>query len=73
MYRHGNCFSNATLNDWEDIAVGPCEAGGQRSCIYILDDGDRDGQAERTIYKIPEPESLMDGQTLNLEDVLVYR
>lgn len=62
----------ATHNDWEDMAVGPCDAEGQGSCIYILDDGQVKGQGARTIYKIVEPETITDGQTLEPEQVLVY-
>lgn len=65
----------ATNHDWEDMAVGPCggDPEGQRSCIYILDDGQVRGQDARTIYKIEEPESITDGQTLVPEQVLVYK
>jgi hypothetical protein len=39
--------------DWEDIAIGPCEAG---SCIYIGDIGDNDrSRRDVAIYVIPEP------------------
>jgi hypothetical protein len=41
------------MQDWEDVAVGPCAGG---SCIYIADIGDN--QARRSaimIYRVPEP------------------
>ena len=43
----------ATVNDWEGIAVGPCPGG---SCIYLGDIGDNDaGRRDIAIYRIPEP------------------
>src|SRR5262249_46522284 len=47
----------ATARDPEDIAVGPCSAGADRSCIYLGDIGDNG--ARRTsvqILKVTEPE-----------------
>jgi hypothetical protein len=42
--------------DWEDVAVGPCEAGW---CLYLGDIGDnpesRDGYV---VYVVPEPQAL---------------
>ena len=44
----------ARLEDWEDIAAGPCAGG---SCLFIGDIGDNDGERETiTIYEVPEPE-----------------
>ena len=46
--------TGATVEDWEAIAVGPCETG---SCVYVADIGDnRAGRRRVTIYRIPEPE-----------------
>jgi hypothetical protein len=43
----------ARVDDWEDIAVGPCPRG---SCIYIGDIGDNNGTRRQvTIYRVPEP------------------
>jgi hypothetical protein len=43
----------AEVEDWEDIATGPCPAG---DCLYIADIGDNDAERPRiTIYRIPEP------------------
>lgn len=28
-------LSGVTSNDWEDIALGPCNAGSSEFCIYI--------------------------------------
>jgi hypothetical protein len=42
--------------DWEDIAVGPCESGGDRSCIYVADVGDnKRGRRSVSITRVPEP------------------
>jgi hypothetical protein len=41
------------VDDWEDIAAGPCPRG---SCLYIGDIGDNNGTRARiTIYRVPEP------------------
>jgi hypothetical protein len=48
----------AQVDDWEDIAVGPCPQG---SCIYVGDIGDNSGKRKQiTVYRVPEPS---DGQT----------
>lgn len=47
--------TGASVQDWEDIDVGPCPGG---SCIYIGDIGDNGGNRRNVvIYRIPEPES----------------
>jgi hypothetical protein len=48
-------LSGARIEDWEAIAVGPCEGG---SCIYIGDIGDNDARRRSvTVYRVPEPEA----------------
>jgi hypothetical protein len=48
-------MKGANVDDWEDIAVGPC---GQGSCVYIADIGDNNKNRDRiTIYRAPEPSS----------------
>jgi hypothetical protein len=48
----------ATVEDWEAVAVGPCQAG---SCVYIADIGDNDARRKRiTIYRVPEPAGAED-------------
>jgi hypothetical protein len=43
----------ASVRDWEDIAVGPCERG---SCIYVADIGDNKAvRKEIAIHRFPEP------------------
>lgn len=45
--------SNAKVEDWEAIAVGPCPGG---DCIYVGDIGDNNARRPGvTIYRIPEP------------------
>jgi len=43
----------AKVDDWEDIAVGPCPQG---LCVYVGDIGDNRGRRQRiTIYRTVEP------------------
>jgi hypothetical protein len=45
--------AGAEVDDWEDIAVGPCAEG---SCVYIGDIGDNSGRRKRiTLYRVREP------------------
>ncbi|MFL5542993.1 MAG: hypothetical protein ACJ8J0_28700, partial [Longimicrobiaceae bacterium] len=45
--------AGATLEDWEDVASGPCAGG---SCLYLADIGDnRASRASVTVYRVPEP------------------
>ncbi len=42
--------------DWEDIAAGPCPAGG--SCLWIADTGNNDGdRRDLIVYRVPEPDA----------------
>jgi hypothetical protein len=46
--------AGATVEDWEDVAAGPCPGGGR--CLFIADIGDNQARRQRiTIYRIPEP------------------
>jgi WD40 repeat protein len=46
-------ISDATVEDWEAVAVGPCSSG---SCIYVADIGDNDAERKQiTVYRIAEP------------------
>lgn len=46
-------IANARIQDWEDLARGPCESG---ECLYIGDIGDNlHAYPARTILQIPEP------------------
>jgi hypothetical protein len=45
--------TSANVDDWEDIAVGPCPQG---SCVYIADIGDNSGTRKHiTLYRVAEP------------------
>lgn len=47
--------------DWEDMAIGPCEAGGESECIYVGDTGDNLKKRDLVaVHKIKEP-TLPDG------------
>ncbi len=47
-------ISGASVEDWEDIALAPCPAGGD--CLYVADIGDNDAErASVTVYRVPEP------------------
>lgn len=54
-------IAGVTPVDPEDIAVGPCQAGKPRSCIYLGDVGDN-GRRRKEIHvlRLPEPERLAD-------------
>ncbi|HYW12697.1 MAG TPA: hypothetical protein VE871_12100 [Longimicrobium sp.] len=46
--------TGAAVEDWEDIALAPCPAGGD--CLYVADIGDNDARrASVTVYRVPEP------------------
>jgi hypothetical protein len=46
-------LTNVNAVDWEDIAVGPCDAG---SCIFVGEIGDNNlAYATRTVYRFAEP------------------
>lgn len=45
--------AGATVEDWEDVAAGPCAGG---SCLYLGDIGDNQAsRASVTVYRLPEP------------------
>lgn len=48
-------ITNAAVEDWEAVAVGPCAGG---SCLYVGDIGDNNGKRKRiTVYRAPEPDA----------------
>jgi len=50
-----------TVRDPEDIAVGPCAAGSEQSCIYLGDIGDNGSRRKSVqVLKVPEPERIED-------------
>lgn len=47
-------ITDAAVQDWEDVAVGPCPEG---SCLFLGDIGDNDAKRARiTVYRVPEPQ-----------------
>lgn len=45
--------AGATNDDWEDIAVGPCQSG---DCLYLADIGDNgDDRPTVTVWRVAEP------------------
>jgi hypothetical protein len=43
------------VEDWEDVAAGPCTGGGG-NCLYVADIGDnRAARGSVTVYRFPEP------------------
>ena len=45
--------TGAQVDDWEDIAAGPCPEG---SCLFIADIGDnKESRNSITVYRVPEP------------------
>jgi hypothetical protein len=45
--------TGGSVDDWEDIAVGPCPQG---SCVYLADIGDNNGKRKHiTLYRAAEP------------------
>ena len=50
-------FKQIEAEDWEDMAVGPCSAGSDESCLYVADIGDNKAERETvSILRAPEPE-----------------
>lgn len=47
-------ITGAQVQDWEDVALAPCPAGGD--CLYVADIGDNDARRPSiTVYRVPEP------------------
>ncbi|HEX8361699.1 MAG TPA: hypothetical protein VF613_16400 [Longimicrobium sp.] len=45
--------TGATVQDWEDVASGPCPGG---RCLFVADIGDNAAARPRvTVYRVPEP------------------
>jgi hypothetical protein len=46
--------AGAAVEDWEDVALAPCPAGGD--CLFVADIGDNAARRPHvTVYRIPEP------------------
>ncbi|XP_071084314.1 uncharacterized protein [Haliotis cracherodii] len=52
--------------EWEDIACGPCDTGGLGHCIYVSDTGRTGEGPANLIYKVQEPEEVIQGRKLSL-------
>ncbi|HYW11051.1 MAG TPA: hypothetical protein VE871_03815, partial [Longimicrobium sp.] len=60
--------TGANVQDWEDVAAGPCPGGGR--CLFVGDIGDNEARRPSiTIYRLPEP-PVGDAQTLLPPDAL---
>lgn len=60
----------AQNDDWEDIAVGPCDAG---SCIHIADIGDNaEKRLDYTLYRVVEPPAMAPVEQSLPADELVF-
>ena len=47
-------ITGAAVEDWEDVALAPCPAGGD--CLYVGDIGDNDAERPSiAVYRVPEP------------------
>ena len=66
-------LSNVTAVDWEDVAVGPCDAG---SCIFVGEIGDNAlAYASRAVYRFAEPTlsaSTPNGTLMVTADALTF-
>lgn len=57
-------LTQAPIQDWEDLATGPCDGG---TCLYVADIGDNRGRRDHvSVYRFPEP-SPSDDATLPAE------
>lgn len=57
-------LTGATARDWEDIALGPCDAG---TCLWLGDIGDNNFvRTDYAVYRVPEPELPVDGGTVSV-------
>ncbi|XP_046349948.2 uncharacterized protein LOC124130936 [Haliotis rufescens] len=57
---------DAVNTDWEDIACGPCDSDGFGHCIYVSDTGHTGEGPSNLIYKVQEPEEVIQGRKLSL-------
>lgn len=50
-------IAGATNRDWEDMALAPCEPGGDRDCLFIAEIGDNSERYDNVaVYRVPEPD-----------------
>ncbi|MFP2958935.1 hypothetical protein ACLEPN_14085 [Myxococcus sp. 1LA] len=54
-------LTGAEPRDIEDVTVGPCTPGEERTCVFLGDIGDNFARREQVrLYRLPEPEALAD-------------
>lgn len=57
-------IESATNRDWEDMAIGPCEPGSIRDCLFIGELGDNNERHPHVaVYRVPEPDPATDTVT----------
>lgn len=57
-------IADATNRDWEDMAVAPCERGGDRDCLFIAEIGDNSERYDNVaVYRVAEPDPTVDSVT----------
>lgn len=57
-------LTGATARDWEDIALGPCDAG---ACVWLGDIGDNAFvRTDYAVFRVAEPELPADGGTVSV-------
>lgn len=57
-------LTGATARDWEDIALGPCDAG---TCVWLGDIGDNGFvRTDYAVFRVTEPELPEDGGTVSV-------
>ncbi|MDP6946629.1 MAG: hypothetical protein QF464_20940, partial [Myxococcota bacterium] len=63
-------FEGANAYDWEDMAVGPCEADAPTSgCLYIGDIGDNQRVRDHIVlHRVTEPNAALGDQALGPDD-----
>ncbi len=59
--------TGATARDWEALALGPCPAASERSCLYVADMGDNGSVRESVaIHVVEEPDPFAGDGTVAL-------
>lgn len=57
-------LTGATARDWEDIALGPCDAG---ACVWLGDIGDNAFvRSDYAVFRVAEPQVPPDGGTVDV-------
>jgi hypothetical protein len=49
-------LEGVSVEDWEDLSIGPCSSANGGSCLYIADTGDNsEERGDAAIYRLQEP------------------